>query len=205
MLSAAASVQAFCEHRVCSSIWMPNRHLCCPGDCMPKHVLAHVTNASLGDLHILLMPFFFFSGGGVPKDILAHVTDMVDEGCRVCRRVQAEGIQVLSLITRDPHSLTELASAQEREKWAGAVKVRNMNVSMHACMHTFCQPFIGQSESVGRPASQPVCLSVCLSFSHHNFCPRVTGQIRIILRGFCAPGNRALPCSSCIGPCHTNF
>lgn len=61
-------------------------------------------------------------GGGVPKDILAHVTDMVDEGCRVCRRVQAEGIQVLSLITRDPHSLTELASAQEREKWAGAVK-----------------------------------------------------------------------------------
>ena len=84
------------------------------------------------------MPFSFFSGGGVPKDILAHVTDMVDEGCRVCRRVQAEGIQVLSLITRDPHSLTELASAQEREKWAGAVKVRNMNVSMHACMHTFC-------------------------------------------------------------------
>ena len=99
----------------------------------------------------------------MPKDILAHVTDMVDEGCRVCRRVQAEGIQVLSLITRDPHSLTELASAQEREKWAGAVKVRNMNVSMHACMHTFCQPFIGQSESGGRPAGQPVCLSVSLS------------------------------------------
>ena len=70
----------------------------------------------------------------MPKDILAHVTDMVDEGCRVCRRVQAEGIQVLSLITRDPHSLTELASAQEREKWAGAVKVRNMTASASA-MH----------------------------------------------------------------------
>ena len=57
------------------------------------------------------------------KDILAHVTDMVEDGCRVCRRVQAEGMQVLSLITRDPKSLTELASAQEREKWAAAVKV----------------------------------------------------------------------------------
>ena len=83
MLSAAASVQAFCERRVCSSIWMPNGHLCCPGDCMPKHVLAHVTNASLGDLHILLMPFFFFSGGRVPKDILAHVTHMVDSSLHV--------------------------------------------------------------------------------------------------------------------------
>ena len=87
------------------------------------------------------MPFSFFSGGGVPKDILAHVTDMVDEGCRVCRRVQAEGIQVLSLITRDPRSLTELASAQEREKWAGAVTVRNM--------HARIQPVV-QSESVSQ-------------------------------------------------------
>ncbi len=83
---------------------------------------------------LLMLLLFFSSGGGVPKDILAHVTDMVDEGCRVCRRVQAEGIQVLSLITRDPHSLTELASAQEREKWAGAVKVRNMTASASA-MH----------------------------------------------------------------------
>ena len=48
---------------------------------------------------------------------------MVEDGCRVCRRVQAEGMQVLSLITQDPKSLTELASAQEREKWAAAVKV----------------------------------------------------------------------------------
>ena len=48
---------------------------------------------------------------------------MVEDGCRVCRRVQAEGIQVLSLITRDPQSLTEHANAQEREKWAAAVRV----------------------------------------------------------------------------------
>ena len=48
---------------------------------------------------------------------------MVEDGCRVCRRVQAEGIQVLSLITRDPHSLSEHANAQEREKWAAAVRV----------------------------------------------------------------------------------
>ena len=57
------------------------------------------------------------------QEVLAHVTDMVEDGCRVCRRVQAEGIQVLSLITRDPHSLTEVATAQEREKWAAAVRV----------------------------------------------------------------------------------
>lgn len=123
---------------------------------MPKHVLAHVIDAAMGDLHILLMLFLFcFSGGGVPKDILAHVTDMVDEGCRVCRRVQAEGIQVLSLITRDPHSLTELASAQEREKWAGAVKVRSVN----ACTYSVsCSVRFGQSAS--QPASQSVSRSV---------------------------------------------
>jgi len=108
---------------------------------VPKDILAHVTDAVNDVLHLLLMPFFFFSGGGVPKDILAHLTDMVDEGCRVCRRVQAEGIQVLSLITRDPDSLTELASAQEREKWAGAVKVRNM--------HAHIQPVV-QSELVSQ-------------------------------------------------------
>ena len=59
----------------------------------------------------------------MPKEVLAHVTDMVEDGCRVCRRVQAEGLQVLSLITRDPQSLSELATAQEREKWSAAVRV----------------------------------------------------------------------------------
>lgn len=62
-------------------------------------------------------------GSSVSHEILAHVTDMVEDGCRVCRRVQAEGMQVLSLITRDPHSLTGLASVQEREKWTAAVRV----------------------------------------------------------------------------------
>lgn len=61
-------------------------------------------------------------GTSVPKEVLAHVTDMVEDGCRVCRRVQAEGLQVLSLITRDPQSLSELATAQEREKWSAAVR-----------------------------------------------------------------------------------
>ena len=111
------------------------------------------------------MPFSFFSGGGVPKDILAHVTDMVDEGCRVCRRVQAEGIQVLSLITRDPHSLTELASAQEREKWSGAVEVRNMPSCMHTCTHSV-SCCVRASLPACLPACLPVCLSVCLSVCH---------------------------------------
>ena len=94
----------------------------------------------------------------MPKDILAHVTDMVDEGCRVCRRVQAEGIQVLSLITRDPHSLTELASAQEREKWSGAVEVRNMPSCMHTCTHS-----VSCCVRASLPACLPACLSACLS------------------------------------------
>ncbi len=104
----------------------------------------------------------------MPKDILAHVTDMVDEGCRVCRRVQAEGIQVLSLITRDPHSLTQLASAQEREKWAGAVKVRNMPSCMHTCTHSVsCSARASQSAclSVRPSVCLSVCMSVCLSVS----------------------------------------
>lgn len=63
------------------------------------------------------------AGSRVPQEVLAHVTYMVEDGCRVCRRVQAEGIQVLSLITREPHSMTEVATAQEREKWAAAVRV----------------------------------------------------------------------------------
>lgn len=66
------------------------------------------------------------------------MTDMVEDGCRVCQRVQAEGIQVLSLITRDPHSLTGLASVQEREKWAAAVRVC-LRVSHHHCsLHRSC-------------------------------------------------------------------
>ena len=76
------------------------------------------------------------AGSSVTQEILAHVTDMVEDGCRVCRRVQAEGIQVLSLITRDPHSLTEVATAQEREKWAAAVRVRTP-LAFSQCM---CAP-----------------------------------------------------------------
>ena len=71
----------------------------------------------------MLTPSCLGAGSSVPQEILSHVTDMVEDGCRVCRRVQAEGIQVLSLITRDPHSLTQVATAQEREKWAAAVRV----------------------------------------------------------------------------------
>ena len=73
------------------------------------------------------------AGSTVPKEILAHVTDMVEDGCRVCRRVQAEGMQVLSLITRDPQSLTEHANAQEREKWATAVRVSFCLYLFHMC------------------------------------------------------------------------
>lgn len=61
-------------------------------------------------------------GASVPKEVLQNVTDMVQEGCRVCRRVQAEGLQVLNLITRDPNSITQLASTQEKEKWSAAVR-----------------------------------------------------------------------------------
>lgn len=63
-------------------------------------------------------------GSDVPRDVTAHLTEMVEDGLRVCRKVQAEGIQVLDLITHSPSSLDEVGIAQEREKWLAAVRVR---------------------------------------------------------------------------------
>lgn len=49
---------------------------------------------------------------------------MVEDGLRVCRKVQAEGIQVLDLITHSPSTLDDVGTAQERDKWIAAVRVR---------------------------------------------------------------------------------
>ena len=62
-------------------------------------------------------------GNGVPREVIAHLTEMVEDGLRVCRKVQAEGIQVLDLITHSPSSLDEMGAAQDREKWVAAVRV----------------------------------------------------------------------------------
>lgn len=65
-------------------------------------------------------------GSDVPRDVTAHLTEMVEDGLRVCRKVQAEGIQVLDLITHSPSSLDEVGTAQEREKWVAAVRAVKM-------------------------------------------------------------------------------
>ncbi|KAK9823855.1 hypothetical protein WJX72_005957 [[Myrmecia] bisecta] len=61
-------------------------------------------------------------GANIAKDVLDAMNTLIEDGCRVCRRVQAEGVQVLNLIARDPQSLSVFATDMEAEKWSRALQ-----------------------------------------------------------------------------------